>query len=247
MHRLLRLLLLLTALAFPARAEDAPVVFAAASLKSALDSLGTQWAAQGHPAPVVSYGGSAGLARQVAAGAPADLVILANTDWMDRLLDQGAVATPKDLLGNRLVLVGAAPVALTPESLAEALADRPLAMGQIDAVPAGIYGRAALETLGLWDAVAPRVAQTDNVRAALALAERGEAALALTYASDARASDRVQIAAEIPPESHPPIRYPLALTPEASETAVAFAAFLATPDARVIWDDWGFLPPPEAP
>ena len=230
-----------------ARAERI-TVFAAASLTNALTEIeGAFEAATGHDL-VVSLAGSSALARQIEQGAPADIFISASADWMDRLEGVGLIAgdTRGDLLGNSLVLVAfgpeADPVEIGPDlDLAGLLGDGRLAMALVDAVPAGIYGKAALETLGLWDSVAAQVAQADNVRAALAFVASGEAPYGIVYATDATAEDRVSIAGRFPAASHPPIRYPAAVLAR-SDSALArnFLAFLRGPEARAAFARQGF-------
>jgi len=217
-------------------------VFAAASLKDALDAVVVAFGG----GVVVSYGGSAILARQVALGAPADVVILANAQWMDWLAEDGAIDTEQriDLLGNDLVVVG--PVNGLPMEAADLVArlgDGRLAIGQTSGVPAGIYGRAWLEFAGVWDDVKGRLAEVENVRVALALVARGEVPLGVTYASDARAEPRVSVVYEVPSEAHPAITYPAAVTgPEGAE----FLAFLASQQAGEIFRTYGFKPLMEA-
>lgn len=178
-------------------------VFAAASLKEPLDQL-----IQGTDV-VVSYAGSGTLARQVMQGAPADVVLLANAAWMDAVAEQVALRDVADFASNSLVMIG--PAGADDLSLDARLIDRldtgPLAMGFTQAVPAGIYGRAALTKLDVWDGLAGHVAEVDSVRAVLTLVARGEAPLGVTYATDARISKDVSIVAHFPPHSHPEIRY----------------------------------------
>ncbi|MEY4982587.1 MAG: hypothetical protein RIR62_853 [Pseudomonadota bacterium] len=244
------LLTALLSLSQPAAAEEI-TVFAAASLKNALDAIAADWgAATGHSA-VIAYDGSAKLARQIQQGAPADVFISAAVDWMDVLQDEGLIRpeTRRDLLGNRLVLVahGAAPAVeiAAGMDLKGMLRGGKLAMGQVDSVPAGQYGKAALERLGLWDAVAADVAQVDNVRAALALVAQGEAPLGIVYASDAVADDEggdaVSVIGTFPADSHPPIRYPAAVI-AASDKAAAqdFLDFLSTDAAKAVFVAQGF-------
>ncbi|MEZ5867942.1 MAG: molybdate ABC transporter substrate-binding protein [Defluviimonas denitrificans] len=205
------------ALAAPLHAEEV-VVFAAASLKNGLDDFAARWGAETGNTVTISYAGSGQLARQIVAGAPADLYLSANVGWMDEvekagLIQKGARA---DLLGNTLVLIahgkGAAAVDIGPDlDLVGLLGGGKLAMALVDAVPAGQYGKAALGALGLWEGVAPSVAQADNVRAALALVSTGEAPFGIVYATDAAASDNVTVTATFPEGSHPPIIYPVAL------------------------------------
>jgi molybdate transport system substrate-binding protein len=223
-------------------------VFAAASLRDLLEEAAADWSrATGHDA-TLSVAGSSVIARQIEAGAPADVVILANADWMDRLAARGRIdpATRFDWLGNALVLIGPAgqaPVALGPDTeLAAALDGGRLAMALTAAVPAGIYGRAALDRLGLWASVAPQVVEADNVRAALAWVATGAAALGIVYATDARAEPRVAVLADIPPRTHPPIRYPAAaVTGGQADLAAAFLAYLRGPEARVRATGHGFV------
>ncbi|SDY89892.1 molybdate transport system substrate-binding protein [Jannaschia faecimaris] len=188
------------------RAAERPVtVFAAASLKPALDEIAKGWDV------ALAYGGSGSIARQVAAGAPADIVILAATDWMDWLVGQGVLSgTARVIARNRLVLAGApgvGPVALTRDGVMRALGTGRLAMGDPLSVPAGRYARHAFETLGLWTALSNRLILTEDVRAALAYVARGDVALGAVYASDVVGTD-VEIAARIPSTAHAPIVYP---------------------------------------
>lgn len=221
-------------------------VFAAASLKTALDEIAKGW-----DDPVsLSYAGSGALARQVAAGAPADVVVLASTDWMIWLEEQGVVVPPSQALaGNTLVVIGRAgapPVALQPAAMLEALGDQGrLVLGDIRAVPAGVYAAEALHALGLWSTVESRIAQADNVRAAMAFVARGEAPLGIVYASDALAEPRVDVLAAIPSESHAPILYPAAITSGAGATARAFLDYLASAQARDVFRAHGFTEPPQ--
>lgn len=228
-HRALRLplaaALALGGLAGPVAAEEV-VVFAAASMKTALDEVAAGWMAQTGHTVTVSYAGSNQLANQIIAGAPADIFISAAVTWMDEVDAAGLVVegTRADLLGNTLVLVAhgrdAAPVEIGPGfDLAGLLGDGKLAMALVEAVPAGQYGKAALEQLGAWEAVAPAVAQSDNVRAALALVSTGEAPYGIVYATDAAADDNVSVVGTFPADSHPPIVYPAALMTGAADDA----------------------------
>lgn len=222
---------------------DAPrvTVFAAASLRGVLEDV-----AESYDSTLsLSFGGSGTMARQVAAGAPADLVILANTDWMDWLVDQGMVAgeTPQAVAGNRLVLigpVGTAPLE-EPDMLPTQLGAGRLAMGQRDAVPAGIYARQWLQSAGLWNSLQTQLAETDNVRAALALVARADAPLGIVYASDAAAEPRVDVVYAIPANTHDPITYPAAAL---NPAGTAFLAHLMSPAAQTRFAAHGFAPPP---
>ncbi|WP_092864532.1 molybdate ABC transporter substrate-binding protein [Albimonas pacifica] len=248
-------LALAAALAPAARAGEV-TVFAAASLKNAMDEIAAAFAEETGDEARISLAGSSALARQIQQGAPAEVFVSANSEWMDRLEADGLLAAGArvDLLRNALVLVAhgpdAAPLALAPGlDLAGILGEDRLAMALVEAVPAGIYGKAALESLGLWEAVAPRVAQTDNVRAALALVAAGEAPLGVVYATDAAAEPDVSVVATFPEDSHPPIVYPAALLTGAGETAAGFLAFLQGPRARAAFERQGFavIPAPRAP
>jgi molybdate transport system substrate-binding protein len=238
------------ALAAAPGARADPVVFAAASLKEALDAAAEAWARQGHPRPVISYAASSALARQVEQGAPADLFVSADEDWMDwldtrRQLREG---TRTRLLGNRLVLIapaaGAVPtLRIVPGfPLAAALGEGGrLAVGDVAAVPAGRYAKAALESLGVWVSVASRLAQTENVRVALTLVARGEAPLGIVYATDARAEPRVRVVDTFPPAAHPAIVYPVAITAGArSARAQPFLDFLRSPAGLAVFESFGF-------
>jgi molybdate transport system substrate-binding protein len=223
-------------------------VFAAASLKNALDEVNGLWAKTGKPAARLSYAASSALARQIEAGAPADLFISADLDWMGYLDRKGLVraGTRKDLLGNAIVLIAprdsAASLAIGPGmSLTSALGDGRLAMANVDSVPAGKYGKAALEKLGAWEGVKNRVAQAENVRAALLLVSRGEAPLGLVYATDAAADPGVKIVGKLPADSHPPIVYPAAIVASSkSPEAAAYLAFLRSSAAIAAFERQGF-------
>ncbi len=230
--------LVISLVAPTARAEV--LIFAAASLKDPVDQIAARF-----EDVVVSYGGSGTLARQVSLGAPADIVLLANTDWMDALI-AGAHVRPEtmvDFASNRLVLIGprgAAVVILEPGALPEG---GRIAVGLTEAVPAGIYAKAALQSLGLWNEVSGRLAEVDNVRAALALVARGQAPLGIVYRTDTRISDAVAEVAVFPAESHPPIRYLGALTGNADDQAKEVLDFITSPQGQGIFAAAGFLPP----
>ena len=226
-----------------------PVVLAAASLHESLTAAADAWSAKGHGRPTLSFAASSALARQIENGAPADLFISADEEWMDAIEARGLLrpGTRSDLVGNRLVLVAPAgsraAVALAPGAdLAAALGDGRLAMADPDAVPAGRYGKAALESLGLWRAVEARIARAENVRAALALVERGEAPLGIVYATDARASGRIRVVAPFPAGGHPPIVYPIAqLAHSTGAEADAFRQYLLSAEGRAIFARFGFV------
>ena len=234
-------------LAAPAAAQDV-TVFAAASLKNALDNVAAAWKADAGKEAVISYAASSALAKQIEEGAPADVFISADLAWMDYLSERGLVRkdTVVELLGNRLVLVApadsTAAIDLEPGfDLAGLLGDGHLAMGQVDSVPAGVYGKAALTSLGAWDGVSARVAQAENVRAALALVSTGEAPLGIVYQTDANADPKVKVVGVFPADSHPPIVYPAAETAAAKgEGAAAFLAYLQGAKARPLFEEQGF-------
>lgn len=252
--------------ASPARAGEL-TVFAAASLKNALEEVVAAWQAETGHKTRLSLAGSATLARQIAFGAPADVFISANAAWMDYLAEEGLLrdGTRRDILGNALVLIGPHATAALGSTRLEArrrhIVEPPiltateapalfaplhrgrLAMALVEAVPAGIYGKAALEGLGLWETVAPRIAQADNVRAALALVARGEAPLGIVYATDALAEPAVTVLARFASGSHPPITYPAAaIAGRKAPLAEPFLGFLSGEKARAIFARNGFRP-----
>lgn len=222
-------------------------LFAAASLQNVLADVAGAWSAHSGQQVVIVPAGSSALARQIQQGAPADIFISANVAWMDVLERDGLIrdGSRVNLLGNRLVLVASAikqePFELSAETdLIGMLNGERLAMALVDAVPAGIYGKAALRKLGLWQAVRPHVAQTDNVRAALALVATGEVPLGIVYATDVQAG-RVGVVATFPGESHGPIIYPAALVADSrNETAGRLLDFLKSPEAAGIFIRHGF-------
>jgi len=236
--------------AVPAFAQaDQVTVFAAASMANAMAEIEDRFeTATGHDL-VVSLAGSSALARQIQQGAPADIFISANPDWMDVLEADGLVeaGTRFDLLSNSIVLIAAdvdaAPVALTRGTdLAGLLGDGKLAMALVDAVPAGIYGKAALESLGIWNDVAPHVAQADNVRSALAFVATGEAPYGIVYATDAVAEDGVTVVGTFPADAHPHIVYPAAdLANRDTEAEAAFLDYLRGPEAQEAFERQGFV------
>lgn len=217
-----------------------PVVLAASSLQDALTEAGAAWSADGHAAPAFSFAATSALARQVEQGAPADLFLAADEAWMDRVEERGwlRAGSRTEWLGNRLVVVAAKDG--TIRTLAE-LGEGHLALADPNAVPAGKYAKAALQNLGVWDAVESRIVPAENVRAALALVERGEAALGVVYATDAAASDSVDVIRELPATSHPPIRYPAAILAASDHPdAAGFLEFLRSTEAREIFAAHGF-------
>ncbi|MDX2309275.1 MAG: molybdate ABC transporter substrate-binding protein [Hyphomicrobium sp.] len=236
-----------------AQTSDVPArtvtVFAAASLKNALDAVGKSYAASGGKL-IASYAASSALAKQIEQGAPADIFISSDLDWMDYLASNGLIRseTRADLLGNSLVLV--APAASTVDlsiapgfKLLDALgAEGRLAVADPASVPAGKYARQALEHLGVWGAVEPRLVPTENVRAALALVALGEVPLGIVYRTDALADPKVKVVGTFPADSHKPIIYPIAAVEKSANSAEAdrFLAFLKTAPAATIFREQGF-------
>ena len=226
-----------------------PVVLAASSMQEALEEIAQVWEADGHSAPVLSFAGTSALARQIEGGAPADVFVSADGEWMDEL-ERSALIRPgtrADIAGNSLVLVG------DPEhwrdafwdgrALAAMSAGARIAVADTRAVPAGRYARTALESMGEWDAVEPRLVPAENVRAALALVERGQAELGIVYATDARASRKVVTLGAFAALPAEPIRYPAAvLAASTHPDAEAFIRFLRSDEARDILAAHGFEP-----
>jgi molybdate transport system substrate-binding protein len=229
-------------------------VFAAASLTNALTAIGQAWAGAGHPQPSLAFASSGTLATQIEAGAPADLYASADEKWMDQLDMRGLIDRPsrRNLLGTTLVLI--APVAIPGEPgaakpvtvemrrgfpIATAFQGK-LCTGEPDSVPAGIYARQALVSLGWWDSLQGRIVGTDDVRAALAFVERGECALGIVYATDALVSRKVRVVARFPEDSHDPILYPFALLQGARPAARAFLEELESPSAAALFAQYGF-------
>jgi len=231
----------------PARAAGM-TVFAAASLKDALDELIPGFEPAAKHRIVVSYGASPALAKQIENGAPADLFISADLDWMDYAAARKLVLIDSrvNLLGNRLVLIAPASskakVQIAPNfPLAALLGNDRLAIADPDGVPAGKYGKAALESLGVWAGVSPKLARAENVRAALAFVSRGEAPFGIVYRSDATADRKVRVVGEFPASSHPPIVYPAALTSAGrSPIRAQFLSYLKSGAARPVWERHGF-------
>lgn len=234
--------------AAPAQAAEV-TIFAAASLKTALDEIAAGWQAESGNRAVLSYGGSSALAKQIMEGAPADVYISAAPEWMDAVAEAGLIVPESrvDLLGNTLVLIAhgpdVAPVTLdNTTDLAGMLAGGRLSMAMVDSVPAGQYGKEALTSLGLWDSVKDSLAQSENVRVALQLVALGEAPLGIVYASDAIAdAGAVSVIATFPEESHRPIIYPAAVIAAGGKPeAGMFVAYLSSPQGRVVFEAQGF-------
>jgi molybdate transport system substrate-binding protein len=234
---------------YPAAAQgNRPVIFAAASLKTVLDDIAAQWQQETKKPVAISYAASSALARQIEQGAPADLFISADLDWMDYLQQRNLIRvdTRSSLLGNRIVLVApkdsTATATIAPGfNLAGLLGTGRLAMADVNAVPAGKYGKAALESLGVWTTVQDKVAQSENVRAALLLVARGEAPLGIVYRTDAAAEPGVKIVGAFPENTHPAIVYPVAQTSGGrNPDAAAFLAYLKSARARAHFEKQGF-------
>lgn len=253
MTALSRLVLCAIALAFAgspcaAVAGDPVIVFAAASLKNALDEAADLFKARTGTELKISYGGSLALARQLENGAPAEIFASADEESMDYAAGKKTIRPDSrfDFLGNRLVVIAEKSSALTglaftPEAFARAMGAGRIATGETTSVPAGKYAKAALEKLGLWPLVETRLAMSDNVRNAMTFVSRGEAALGIVYASDAAADPAVRVVAVFPEESHPPIVYPFALTAIAKNSAAAeFLLFLRSAEARRAFEKQGF-------
>lgn len=230
-----------------ATAEEV-TVFAAASLTNAIDAVARVWMAETGHRVVLSYAGSSALAHQIKQGAPADIFLSASVAWMDELSASGDLrdGTRRDILANTLVLVAhgrdASPVTIDDTlDLVGLLGGGRLSMALVESVPAGIYGKAALVSLGLWETVAPQVAQSDNVRTALSFVARDEAPLGIVYATDASVEDAVTVIGSFPADSHPPITYPAAITAQSqSPVAGVFLDYLGSEAAWAIWQEFGF-------
>jgi molybdate transport system substrate-binding protein len=234
----------------PARlaAQETIVVFAAASLKNAIDDINAAFSKRAGLKVAASYAASSALTRQIEHGAPADIFISADRDWMDYAQQKQLIRpdTRADLLGNRLVLIAHKNSKIPEIAIGEdfdiaALAgDGRIAIGDPRAVPAGKYAKQALEKLGAWPKAAPKLAMTENVRAALAFVARGEAPLGIVYETDARIEPQVKIIGRFPESSHSPIVYPIAMTIRATLSALSYLDFLRTNDVRTIFETYGF-------
>jgi molybdate transport system substrate-binding protein len=236
----------------PAGATDAPkpvLVFAASSLTNVVDELGQTFTAKSGIPIKSSYAASSVLAKQIEAGAPADVFFSADTDWVD-YVEQRKLLKPgsrHDVVANRLVLIAPADsqvqIKIAPHfNLAGALGEGKLATGDPDSVPVGKYAKAALEKLGVWEPVSSHIVRAENVRAALAFVARGEAALGIVYETDAKAESRVKVVGVFPEDSHPPITYPIALTAGAGPDAAKFVAFVTSAAGSKIFRKYGFQP-----
>jgi molybdate transport system substrate-binding protein len=228
--------------------EKVVTIFAAASMKNALDDINAVFTKATGIKAVASYAASSALMKQIENGAPADVFASADLDWMDYGSQKKLIKddTRVNLLGNRLVLIAAkdskvGPVTIGPGfDLAKLAGDGRIVTGDVRAVPVGKYAKAALEKLGAWAAAEPKFAMTDNVRAALTLVARGEAALGIVYATDAKVEPTVKIVGAFPADSHPAIVYPVALTVTAKPEAARYLAFLRSQAAKSVFEGYGF-------
>ncbi|EPD5504551.1 molybdate ABC transporter substrate-binding protein [Yersinia enterocolitica] len=239
---------LLAAFSSSAIAADI-TVFAAASLTNALQDIAVQYKKEKQVDVVASYASSSTLARQIEQGAPADLFISADQQWMDYAIDkqQMVANTRYTLLGNELVLIAPKDSKITKVAIdkktdwKKLLEGGRLAVGDPDHVPAGIYAKESLENLGAWATLAPEMARANNVRSAMALVERAEAPLGIVYGSDAIASDKVKVVGVFPEASHKPVEYPMAIVKgHENPTVTAFYDYLKSPAAAVIFEKYGF-------
>ena len=253
MHRLARYLFALAILLgsawSPALAQDKSLtVFAAASMKNALDDIDAAYAAKSGVKIVASYAASSALAKQIEQGAPADVFLSADTDWMDYATAKKTIneATRVNLLGNSIVLIAPKDskidkVTIGPGfDLSKLAGDGKIATGDVKAVPVGKYARAALEKLGAWQAAEPKFAMAESVRAALTLVARGEATLGIVYVTDAKVEPGVKIVGTFPADSHPAITYPVAATTTAKAETADYLAFLRSSAAKTILEKYGF-------
>jgi molybdate transport system substrate-binding protein len=251
---------LLVAAPFAAHAQDAKssatapaqtktlTVFAAASMKNALDEVDAAYSAKTGVKINASYAASSTLAKQIEQGAPADVFVSADIAWMDYAAKKNTIAEPSrvNLLGNSIVLIAPKDSKINDVKvsqgfdLAKLAGDGKVATGDVKAVPVGKYAKAALEKLGAWTAVEPKMAMAENVRAALALVARSEAVLGIVYSTDAKVEPGVKIVGTFPATSHPPIIYPVAATSTAHEGTADYLAFLRTSAAKAIFEKYGF-------
>jgi molybdate transport system substrate-binding protein len=234
----------------PAQAEDKTlVVFAAASMKNALDDIDAAFTAKTGVKVSASYAASSTLAKQIEQGAPADIFVSADTDWMDYAVGKKNIneTTRVNLLGNSIVLIAPKDskidkVAIGPGfDLAKLAGDGKIATGDVKAVPVGKYAKAALEKLGAWQAAEPKFAMAESVRAALTLVARGEAVLGIVYSTDAKVEPGVKIVGTFPADSHPPIIYPVAATATAKPEANDYMSFLRSQAAKTVLERYGFV------
>jgi molybdate transport system substrate-binding protein len=253
MHRLtgflVALWILCGSVTSPALAQDNSLtVFAAASMKNALDDIDAAYTAKTGVKVVASYAASSALARQIEQGAPADVFVSADTDWMDYAIASKTINEPTrvNLLGNSIVLIAPKDSRIDNVAigqgfdLAKLAGDGKIVTGDVKAVPVGKYAKAALQKLGAWDAAAPKFAMAESVRAALTLVARGEAVLGIVYSTDAKVEPGVKIVGTFPADSHPPIIYPAAATTTARAEAPDYLKFLRSSAAKTILEKYGF-------
>ncbi|MBW7961640.1 molybdate ABC transporter substrate-binding protein [Bradyrhizobium sp. BR 10261] len=233
----------------PASAEDKTItVFAAASMKNALDEVDAAYTAKTGIKFSVSYAASSVLAKQIEQGAPADVFVSADTDWMDYAVAKKTINAPSrvNLLGNSIVLIAPKDARIANVTIAQGFdlatlaGDGRIATGDVKSVPAGKYAKAALEKLGAWQAAEPKFAMAESVRAALTLVARGEANLGIVYSTDAKVEPGVKIVGTFPADSHPAIIYPVAATSTAKPETNDYLAFLRTSAAKSILEKYGF-------
>jgi molybdate transport system substrate-binding protein len=233
----------------PLIAQEQLTVFAAASLKNALDDINAAFTRAVGVKVVASYEASSALAKQIEQGAPADVFISADLRWMDYAAEQKLIKpdTRVNLLGNKLVLIAPASSTVTNVTIAPGIdiaklaSDGRIAVADVKAVPAGLYAKAALEKLGAWAAAEPKLAQAANVRAALAFVARGETPIGIVYETDAKIEPKVKIIGAFPDNSYPPVTYPVAATADTKKAATAlYLNFLRRSAARAIFEKYGF-------
>jgi len=231
-----------------ARAQDTLIVFAAASLKNVLDDINVAFTQATGVHVTTSYEASSALANQIEQGAPADIFISADSRWMDYANEKKLINpnTRVNLLGNKLVLIAPATSKLDNISIGQGFdiarlaGDGRIAVADVQAVPAGLYAKAALESLGAWPAIEPKLAQAANVRATLSFVARGETPIGIVYATDAQIEPKVKIIGVFPAGSYPPVTYPVAATATAKPAAVRYLEFLRAPAAKAIFEKYGF-------
>ena len=242
-------IILLGAAYSPAAAQEKTItVFAAASMKNALDDINAAYAAKTGVKTTVSYAASSALAKQIEQGAPADVFISADTDWMDYAIGKKNINEPSrvNLLGNSIVLIAPKDSKIDNVSigagfdLAKLAGDGKIATGDVKSVPVGKYAKAALEKLGSWQAAEPKFAMAESVRAALTLVARGEAPLGIVYSTDAKVEPGVKVVGTFPADSHPAIIYPVAATTTAKPEAAEYLAFLRSTAAKNFLEKYGF-------
>ena len=232
----------------PLIAQEQITVFAAASLKNALDDTNAAFTKATGLKVIASYEASSALAKQIEQGAPADVFISADLRWMDYAAEHKLIKpdTRVNLLGNKLVLIAPKDSKLDHVAIgdgfdiAKLAGDGRIAVADVKAVPAGLYAKAALEKLGAWTAAEPKLAQAENVRATLAFVARGETPVGIVYETDARIEPKVKIIGAFPDGSYPPVTYPVAATANGKTTAARYLSFLATPASKAIFERYGF-------